>query len=126
MKIPIIIEMELSMEERIILGMIKIRIMVKEYVNLLLIYRQEQYMKVIGKMRWETDKVSRNGLTVHDMKVNGLTTKQMALENWFMQMAIFMKANGETIKQMDRELTFMQMEPNIKVSGKMINNMAWV
>jgi len=51
MKIPIIIEMELSMEERIILGMIKIRIMVKEYVNLLLIYRQEQYMKVIGKMR---------------------------------------------------------------------------
>jgi len=42
----------------------------------------------------------KNGLMVHDMKVNGKIIKLMIKVNFSMWMGIFLKENGNLIKQM--------------------------
>jgi hypothetical protein len=51
--------------------------------------------------------VSKSGLIMPDMKVNGVKIKQMVAENFGMQMEISMKENGKMIKQMDMASIFM-------------------
>jgi hypothetical protein len=66
---------------------------------------------------------SKNGPTEVNMKVAGLTTKQMEMENYIMLMETYTKAIGKMIKQMEKAHTFIKTEPAIKENGKMINSM---
>ena len=47
------------------------------------------------------------GWMVHSMKANGNRIKQMALENFGMQMEMYMKGNGMKTKLTDMEFTSM-------------------
>lgn len=58
-----------------------------------------------GKADLETDLVSKSGLTVQNMSVNGVTIGPMAKANLFMLTEMYMKDSGPTIKQTDLELT---------------------
>ena len=59
------------------------------------------------------DMASRFGLTVPSMKVNGEKTMQLVMENYSMQMVIYMKDSGLMIKLMVKEVINMQMEPHM-------------
>jgi len=60
---------------------------------------------------------------MQNMKVNGVKTKPMVVENSGMLMVIYMRENGKKIKQMDTVFTFMSMVPNMRVTGRMIFKM---
>ena len=63
------------------------------------------------------------GQMVLNMRVNGVKTKQMALENSGMLMEMYMKEIGKKTKLTDMECTSMSMEHDMKVNGKMIFKM---
>jgi len=66
--------------------------------------------------------VIKFGLMVQDTKDIGEMIKQMALENWFMLMEMFMRESGLMIKLMGKEPILMLMEHTIMETGLMINN----
>lgn len=63
------------------------------------------------------------GLTMLNMKENGVKIKQMEEVSSGTQMVISMKENGRKIKQMDMESIFTSMERSMKDTGKMIFKM---
>ena len=70
----------------------------------------------------ETVGESKFGWMVQDMKVTGRITRQMAEEDLFTQMAMFMKENGRMIKLMGKECTPMLMDQDTRVTGVRTSN----
>jgi hypothetical protein len=78
-----------------------------------------QYTKDISKMVQDMVLVFKCGLTVQNMKENGVKIKQMAKVNFGTQMVMFMKVSGKMIKQMVMEFMFILTELNMKDNGVM-------
>lgn len=74
-------------------------------------------------MELEVEKANKYGQTFLSIKDTGKTIKQMAEEDWYTLMEMYMKEIGKMIKLMEKESTATKMDPHMLDNGLRIYNM---